>query len=44
MLLNTRGGFDYTRVEGIGWMWEAGFAEVHCEHLAGPHSMIVAIK
>jgi hypothetical protein len=44
MLVNTRGGFDYTRAEGIGWMREAGFSSVRCEHLAGPHSMIVGVK
>ncbi|RUU12842.1 methyltransferase, partial [Mesorhizobium sp. USDA-HM6] len=44
MLVNTSGGFDYTRAEGIGWIKEAGFAEVRCEHLAGPHSIIVGIK
>jgi hypothetical protein len=44
MLVNTQGGFDYTAAEGIGWMRDAGFAEVRCEHLAGPHSMIVGIK
>lgn len=44
MLVNTNGGFDYTRAEGIGWVREAGFAEVRCEHLAGPTSIIVGIK
>ncbi|UWU18872.1 acetylserotonin O-methyltransferase [Rhizobium sullae] len=44
MLVNTRGGFDYTRANGIGWMREAGFTDVRFEHLAGPHSMIVGIK
>lgn len=44
MLVNTNGGFDYTRADGMGWMREAGFAEVRCEHLAGPHSIIVGIK
>ena len=31
-------------IEGIGWVREAGFAEVRCEHLVGPHSIIVGIK
>jgi precorrin-6B methylase 2 len=44
MLIETRGGFDYTCSDGIGWMQEAGFRHIHTEPLAGPHSMLVGIK
>jgi hypothetical protein len=44
MLVETPGGFDYTGAECIAWMKEAGFKEVHVEHLVGPDSMVVAIK
>jgi hypothetical protein len=44
MLIETRGGFDYTGADCMGWMREAGFREMRVEHLAGPDSMVVAIK
>lgn len=44
MLIETPGGFDYTGADCIGWMKEAGFKEVHMEHLVGPDSMVVGIK
>ncbi|HXD29932.1 MAG TPA: methyltransferase [Pyrinomonadaceae bacterium] len=44
MLIETPGGFDYTGRDCSGWMREAGFTSTRVEHLAGPDSMIVAIK
>jgi O-methyltransferase domain/Dimerisation domain len=44
MLIETRGGFDYTGADCIGWMKEAGFNETRVEHLVGPDSMVVGIK
>lgn len=44
MLIETPGGFDYTGAECSQWMREAGFRDTRVEHLAGPDSMVVAIK
>jgi hypothetical protein len=44
MLIETPGGFDYTGAECQFWMQEVGFRETRVEHLAGPDSMVVAIK
>jgi hypothetical protein len=44
MLIETEGGFDYTAVDCMGWMAEAGFRETRAEHLIGPDSMVVGIK
>ena len=44
MLIETKGGFDYTGAECIGWMKDAGFREGRVEHLVGPDSMVVGIK
>ncbi|KFE69673.1 methyltransferase [Hyalangium minutum] len=44
MLIETRGGFDYTGADCAGWMREAGFGEVRIEHLAGPDSMVIGVK
>jgi hypothetical protein len=44
MLIETRGGFDYTGADCQGWMREAGFQETRVEALAGPVSMVVGIK
>ena len=44
MLIETRGGFDFTGRDCIGWMKEVGFREAYVEHLAGPDSMAVGIK
>ncbi len=44
MLIETPGGFDYTGADCVGWMKEAGFREIHVEHLVGPDSMVVGIK
>ncbi len=44
MLLETRGGFDYTRADCIGWMREAGFRDARVEPLAVGHAMVVGTK
>jgi hypothetical protein len=44
MLIETRGGFDYTAADCQGWMREAGFSETYSEHLLGPDRMVVGIK
>ncbi|MGH8665032.1 MAG: methyltransferase [Burkholderiales bacterium] len=43
MLVRTRGGYDYTGADCIGWMRETGFTQMRCEHLCGPYSTVVAI-
>ena len=44
MLIETRGGFDFTAADCTGWMRQAGFRETRAEHLAGPVSMVVGVK
>jgi hypothetical protein len=44
MLIETRGGFDYTGADGAGWMREAGFRQTRVEPLVGPDSMVVGVK
>ena len=44
MLIETEGGSDYTASDCMGWMRSAGFTSTRTEHLAGPDSMVVAIK
>ena len=44
MLIETKGGFDYTGADCIGWMAEAGFRDMRVEHLVGPDSMVIGIK
>jgi O-methyltransferase domain len=44
MLIETKGGFDYTGAECRGWMREAGFSKTRVEHLVGPDSMVIGIK
>jgi O-methyltransferase domain len=44
MLIETPEGFDYTGADCQRWMREAGFSETYVQHLAGPDSMVVAIK
>jgi hypothetical protein len=44
MLIETRGGFDYTGADCQGWMRDAGFRETSVEHLVGPDSMVIGIK
>ena len=44
MLIETKGGFDYTGSDCSSWMKEAGFATTRVENLVGPDSMVIAIK
>lgn len=44
MLIETRGGFDYTFADCMGWMKDAGFRQTRAEHLVGPDSMVIGIK
>lgn len=44
MLIETRGGFDYTGADGQAWMREAGFKQTRVEHLSGPDSMVIGVK
>ena len=44
MLIETRGGFDYTGADCQGWMKEVGFSDSYVHHLLGPDSMVVGIK
>ncbi len=44
MLIETRGGFDYTSSDCMGWMRTAGFATTRAVHLLGPDSMVIGIK
>jgi len=44
MLIETKGGFDFTGKDCCGWMTLVGFTETRVEHLAGPNSMVVGIK
>jgi hypothetical protein len=44
MLIETKGGFDYTGADCQGWMRDAGFSHTRVEHLVGPDSMMIGIK
>ena len=44
MLIETRGGFDYTGADCRGWMHDAGFKETRVEPLCGPDSMVIGLK
>ncbi|MFE3757193.1 methyltransferase [Nocardia tengchongensis] len=44
MLIETPGGFDYTAADLHGWLTDAGFQHPQTEHLAGPESMVWAVK
>ena len=44
MLIETRGGFDYTGADCQSWMRDVGFRRTYAEPLAGPESMVVGIK
>ena len=44
MLIETKGGFDYTGADCMAWMKDAGFRETRVEHLVGPDSMVIGIK
>lgn len=44
MLIETKGGFDFTGADCARWMRETGFKETRVEHLCGPDSMVVGFK
>src|SRR3954471_18368130 len=44
MLIETRGGSDYTSADCQGWMSDVGFKETYAESLLGPDTMVVGIK
>jgi precorrin-6B methylase 2 len=44
MLIETRGGFDYTGAECREWMREAGFSKSRVEPLVGADSMVIGVK
>jgi hypothetical protein len=44
MLIETRGGFDYTGADCAAWMRAAGFRQTRVEHLSGPDSMVIGVK
>ena len=44
MLIETRGGFDYTGADCIGWLQAAGFRDCRTVHLAGAESMVIGLK
>jgi hypothetical protein len=44
MLIETKGGFEYTGADCKGWMREAGFSATRVERLVGTHSMAIGIK
>jgi SAM-dependent methyltransferase len=44
MLIEAPGGSDYTAADCQGWTRAIGFRDTYVEHLAGPDSMVVAVK
>lgn len=44
MLIETRGGFDYTAADFTSWAKDAGFNRVDIMHLTGPSSAVIAYK
>ena len=44
MLLASKGGFDFTGVDCVGWMRETGFRDIRVETLTADQSMVVGIK
>ncbi|HQQ68747.1 MAG TPA: methyltransferase [Alicycliphilus sp.] len=44
MLIETRGGKDYTGADCQRWMRDAGFARTRVEPLAGPDAMVIGVK
>jgi len=44
MLIEAKGGFDYTGADCQAWMREAGFSSIRVEPLLGSDSMVVGIK
>jgi hypothetical protein len=44
MLIETKGGFEYTGADCQAWMRDASFSATRVEHLVGAHSMAIGIK
>jgi hypothetical protein len=44
MLIETKGGFDFTGADCSGWMQDAGFKETRVEPLCGPDSMVIGLR
>jgi hypothetical protein len=44
MLIETRGGFDYTGADCMEWMRDAGFVNCRVAPLTGTHSAVIANK
>jgi SAM-dependent methyltransferase len=44
MLIETRGGFDYTGADCRGWMEEAGFRQTRVERLGPADAIVVGLK
>jgi hypothetical protein len=44
MLIETRGGFDFTGANCSAWMREVGFRQTRVEHLSGHDSMVIGVK
>jgi hypothetical protein len=44
MLIETRGGFDFTGADCIRWMHDAGFSDTRVVRLAGPFSAVIGLK
>jgi hypothetical protein len=44
MLIETKGGFDYTGADCVAWMREAGFGSARVEPLRGPYGMVIGVK
>lgn len=44
MLIETRGGFDFTGADCVGWMREAGFSAIRTEALTGPYGAVIGIR
>jgi len=44
MLIETRGGFDFTGADCVGWMREAGFSQFSTVPLTGTHSAVIGTR
>jgi hypothetical protein len=44
MLIETRGGFDFTAADCISWMGETGFSDARVVPLVGAYSAAIATK
>jgi hypothetical protein len=44
MLIETRGGFDFTGADCMGWMLDAGFSSARQVPLTGTHGAVIGVK